>query len=128
MGQYDYQGTPQSRMYDWLVTRNGDSLSLCVDVPESGVDIGTIEGEDLEYIRSLVAADLPELRSRDEFQTEMPWLLDTDEEMRRIEEEEKDAPKARSGGRDHYTNPDGSSKIPEPLGATGELGVIQVIK
>ena len=118
MGQYDYQGTPQSRMYDWLVTREGASLSLCVrEEPHHELD-NEREVEDLEYIRSLVAQD-------QSFPEAVPQRMISD--IDGVEMIVKEA-KARSGGRDHYTNPDGSSKIPEPLGATGELGVIQVIK
>ena len=119
MGQYDYQGTPQSRMYDWLVTREGASLSLCVrEEPHHELD-NEREVEDLEYIRSLVAHDqsFPE--------AVLP-------EVEALIAEGPDpaiaAVAARSGGTDYYDNPDGSSKIPKPLGTTGELGVIQVIK
>lgn len=38
------------------------------------------------------------------------------------------APKARSGGKDHYTDAEGNSTIPQPLDATGELGIIRVVK
>ncbi len=59
MGQYDYQGTPQSRMYDWLVTREGEYLVLCEpDLPIGSTnDPSSIEQEDLDYIRNLVRAD-----------------------------------------------------------------------
>ncbi|KKK51378.1 hypothetical protein LCGC14_3115550, partial [marine sediment metagenome] len=52
MGQYDYEGTAETRMYDWLVTRDGQSLSLCADAPPTEREI-----EDLEYLRSLVRRD-----------------------------------------------------------------------
>ncbi len=56
MGQYDYQGTPQSRMYDWLVTRQGESLSLCEEITEEQAGY-EIQWQDLEYIRDLVRSD-----------------------------------------------------------------------
>ncbi len=60
MGQYDYRGTAQSRMYDWLVTREGTGLALCVGIIISNPDLtpDPIEAEDLEYIRDLVRADV----------------------------------------------------------------------
>ena len=119
MGQYDYQGTPQSRMYDWLVTRKGDTLELCTDGKISNHH--EIEQEDLEYIRSLVAEDVDTPTEEQEGSEEVEVFVD---EFGYVVKEAE----ARSGGRDYYTKPDGSSKIPEPLGATGELGVIQVIK
>ena len=105
MGQYDYQGTPASRMYDWLVTRNGDSLNLCV-VGE-GEDVSGIELEDLEYIRRLVEGD------HDKEKTIFP--------VKAVEAIVEEA-QAKSGGIDYYDQVDpktGKKKsIPEALGPT----------
>lgn len=103
-GQYDYQGTPQSRMYDWLVTRKGESLELCT--------MGTkdeIEWEDLEYIRGLVAAANDALPAPI---IELPRV----EELKAIVKEAK----AKSGTPDYYDQVDpqtGKKKgLPEALG------------
>ena len=109
MGQYDYQGTPASRMYDWLVTRNGDSLELCAPSSENY----EIEMEDLEYIRGLVANDrdgrLPANMTQEEIVRDL-GLIPTPEA-------EKPKPQGRV---DYYNQVDphtGKKKgIPEPLG------------
>ena len=106
MGQYDYQGTPASRMYDWLVTRNGDSLTLGMEDEKSSAS-QSMELEDLEYIRGLVERD------RDyEF-------VDPLGEIKAVVKEAKaKSDKPPLAIRDHYENEDGTNKIPEPLGPT----------
>ena len=117
MGQYDYQGTSASRMYDWLVTRNGDSLSLCIGDLGIESDAVLIQQEDLEYIRGLVEGD------HDKEKTIFPagsQQLHVD--AYNALADEVDAQKARSGGVDYYDQVDpktGKKKgIPEPLEPT----------
>ena len=115
MGQYDYQGTPQSRMYDWLVTREGQSLALCA---EGGFD--EIEAEDLEYIRELVQRDVDY-----EFIDPLEQIKDTLEAAGAIRSEpvperDPDAPAPATGGVDYYDMVDpttGKKKgLPQALG------------
>ena len=117
MGQYDYRGTPQSRMYDWLVTREGDSLRLCVDEePPREVEI-----EDLEYLRTLVRADSDDTKSIFA-QGEIPGVItdaaaqDAVENAKRpVPERDPDAPAPATGGVDYY-DMEGKGGIPQALG------------
>ena len=115
MGQYDYRGTAQTRMYDWLVTRSGDSLSLCNDAA-----ISEIEQEDLAYVRSLVAADAdghvtPDLPG---IITDRAAQVAVDNAERPKEDPDKPAP--ATGGVDYYDMVDpqtGKKKgLPQALG------------
>ena len=101
--QYDYRGTAQSRMYDWLVIREGASLRLCHD------EYDDREGEDLEYIRELVERDHESAKMRT-----------GDTTLGGMGDLELETPKARSGGVDYYDRKGGLSITPEPLGIAPE--------
>jgi len=108
MGQYDYEGTPESRMYDWLVTRNGSSLELCTGRTAHDDPNRSREEEDLEYVRSLVNADHGGRIHPDE-----DWGPEAVPDQT-PEERDPEKPASATGGVDYYDMP--GNEIPEPLG------------
>ena len=112
MGQYDYEGTAETRMYDWLVTRDGQSLSLCADPMDAPPTEREIE--DLEYLRSLVNADHGGRIHPDEDWGPEAVPNETPEER------DPEKPASVTGGVDYYDMIDpqtGKKKaLPEPLG------------